>query len=670
MEWGADSIWQLASAALAAGLGASLFCGLSYRNKIKSLTTDLEREQQRRQRFAEAIDLLTFPLWMRDEGGVIRFCNHAYGEIAGQADDTGAIRNLTPQCEVRSQKARSANQPQKERTHIIVKGERRLYEIMETPTSNGGTLGIALDWSFSEAQEEELGHISQALTEIMENSGSAMVLFDGKRTIRKYNQAFVHLWGFDEPYLATAPRYEEILEVLREQRRLPEQANFQAFRKEQLSYFTDLTAPHQDFFYLPEGTSLRVVAIPYASGGMIFIYENMTDRLALEQSFNQTVAVKKATLDNLFEGVAMFGEDGRLKLSNPRFAELWQLDWEFIEKQPRLSDLLEAIEYLFENSERWKHFSKLTMGAINERRRATEKQELIDGRVIQWSCLPLPDGAALLTYLDITDSARVEQNLRERNRVLEEAAGIKTKFLANVSYELRSPLTSIRGFAEFLIEGVAGEVTAKQKEYLKDIYQSTTDLSAMIDDVLDVASLEAGYITLDVAEFDVYMMLSSIFPFLQEKLNRLDIHLNFQCSPAIGSMVGDERRVRHTLLQVLDNMIKFCSRGSDILFKVWEEDDSIIVLMQDVTHIETQGHLSGPNVVEVSTSRSSLSSVVATDTLDAIGSPVIRSLLTMHGGTIDVTYTNEQRCRVFMRLKRRHSAFDRSSANVQLSSAL
>ena len=619
---------------------------------------------------ADLAEILPVALWLRNAQGRITYANAAYRNIAGIDDEAeGELAELAPAAKAMFLKVKQYEKTQREAHHLVVQGQRRLYEIMKSPLSGGGAVGLAFDNTAHEELDQERKDLEQALREVMENSASAMAFFDSSRQISRYNQAYLQLWGFDEAHLRSKPRYDELLEMLRERRRLPEQANFAAFRKQQMEYFTNLTEPVQEFFYLPEGTSLRVVVIPYASGGLIFIYDNITDRLALEQSFNQSIAVQKATMDHLFEGVAVFGEDGRLKFSNPRFAEIWQLDWDFIEEQPKFSELLESTEYLYDVRGDWPNFLRDMLMLMNTRKRNTRKLELIDGKVVQWSLTPLPDGATLMTYLDISDSERMERSLRERNQVLEEAGTIKTKFLANVSYELRSPLTSIKGFSEFLIEGVVGPLNEKQLEYLRDIYRSTIDLSAMIDDILDVASLEAGYVTLDVAEFDLYMMLSSIFPFVQEKLNRRDIFLNFQCSPLIGKMIGDERRLRHAILQLLDNMMKFCARGSDILFKVWSEEDDIVILLQDVTSLAANA-LIAQETPSVTSSQSSISTVVATDTLDAIGSPVIRSLVGLHGGTVEINYAGEQRCRVVVRIKRRHGALNAASENVQFSSAL
>ncbi len=593
---------------------------------------------------ADFLHTLPVAIWQRDAGGKIISANAAYRKLLDLDEGEGdGLKELTPTL--------YKNGAHKEVIHLVVDGERRLIECHET-----GSGGVALDITPREELENQRNDLDIALTEVMESATSAMALFDGSRKLVRHNQAYMQLWGLDENFLATAPRYEEILEHLRERRKLPEQENFAEFRKKQIANFTNLTEAFQEFFYLPDGTSLRVVAIPYTTNGLIFIYDNITDRLALEQNFNQTIAVKRAAFNNLYEGIAVFAEDGHLRLSNPRYAEIWQLDWELLESKPKFAELLEVGEYLYDSKMDWPTRMKGMLEPFYARRKETKMLELIDGRVIQWSVIPLPDGATLMTYLDVSDSVQVERSLRERNQALEEAGGIKTKFLANISYDLRSPLTSIKGFTEFLIEGAVGSLNEKQLEYLRDIHRSTLDLSAMIDDVLDIASLEAGYATLDVAEFDIYMMLSAIFPFIQEKLQRLEITLDFQCSPSIGKMVGDERRLRHAVLKVLDQFIKFCPKGCDILFKVWEEGDAIRFVVQDVNNTDS--------LIEKHTDITP--SIVATDALDAIGSPAIKSLLNMHGGTIETSHINDQHYRVLMMVARQHSGL----FNVQMSNSL
>ena len=89
--------------------------------------------------------------------------------------------------------------------------------------------------------------------------------------------------------------------------------------------FTSLGAPQQELMHLPDDRTLRVSVAPHPLGGLIFVYEDVTDRLALERSYNTLIEVQRETLDHLNEGIAVFGSDGRLKLSNPAFAAMWKL---------------------------------------------------------------------------------------------------------------------------------------------------------------------------------------------------------------------------------------------------------------------------------------------------------------------------------------------------------
>ena len=122
------------------------------------------------------------------------------------------------------------------------------------------------------------------------------------------------------------PSHGEILETLRESRRLPEQVDFPAFKAQVLEQYTSVIEPLEEQQHLPDGRTLRVVTAPHTLGGLLFIYEDVSDRLEMERSRNTLAAVQLATLDHLFEGVAVFGSDGRLQLSNSGYAKIWNLD--------------------------------------------------------------------------------------------------------------------------------------------------------------------------------------------------------------------------------------------------------------------------------------------------------------------------------------------------------
>src|SRR5580698_10570325 len=110
--------------------------------------------------------------------------------------------------------------------------------------------------------------------------------------------------------------------------------------------------------HLPDGTSLRILAVPHPFGGIMFVHEDVTDKLALESSYNTLIAVQRETLDNLAEGIAVFGPDGKIGLFNPAVAHIWNLPVEYLSSGPHISDILEKTKSLQSYDDNWAAFKK------------------------------------------------------------------------------------------------------------------------------------------------------------------------------------------------------------------------------------------------------------------------------------------------------------------------
>src|SRR5207237_6792411 len=133
-----------------------------------------------------------------------------------------------------------------------------------------------------------------------------------------------------------------------------------------------------------------------------------------------------------------------------------------------------------------------------------------DGSMLQESTFQLLDGNVLVTYLDVTDTARYERVLRERNEALETAGRLKSEFVANVSHELRTPLNAIIGFADILTNQYFGDLNPRQLDYSRGILQSSQQLLGLINDILDLATIEAGYMVLETGRVDIFEMMKSV----------------------------------------------------------------------------------------------------------------------------------------------------------------
>ena len=134
--------------------------------------------------------------------------------------------------------------------------------------------------------------------------------------------------------------------------------------------------------------------------------------------------------------------------------------------------------------------------------------ELSSGAVLAFAQVPLPKGQTMLTFIDVTDSVNVERALTERNDALRRADQLKNEFVQHVSYELRSPLTNIIGFTELLELPSTGALTERQREYLGHISTSSATLLAIVNDILDLASIDAGMMELDLEDVETRKRLS------------------------------------------------------------------------------------------------------------------------------------------------------------------
>ena len=531
------------------------------------LAQENEHLKREARRYANIINCSLNPIWQRDAELKITFCNLAFSEVVEDtADHVIALGDMELYKGHRelARRALESGKEQTERRHIVVNGERRLYMIREVPFAKEGVvIGYAKDISELENAESEIQRHISALSDLLEVSTSAMAIYGRDMRMRFYNFAFATLFKLDEIWLDTEPTYADVLEALREKRRLPEQANFKAFKEHQLKLFTTLIEPTEEFFYLPDGKTLRAIAIPHALGGILFAYEDVTDRLALERSYNTLIAVQRETLDNLHEGIVVFGEDGRLTLSNPTFLKLWHLPAEFVASEPHIKQTLERCRPLFV-TEDWEAFVTNLVARFQQRQFFALRFERADGSVLDCTCVPLPDGATLLSFIDVTASTVVERSLRERAQALEEADKLKTEFLANMSYELRSPLTSISGFAEILAKQYVGELNAAQKEYVTGIYQSSQQLATLISDIIDLASIQAGFLKLDLNDFELHKTVEAALAVLTERAKNQAVEVKLALDSSITTMRGDEVRIRQVLVNLISNAIKYAKHHIEI----------------------------------------------------------------------------------------------------------
>ncbi|MGZ9108362.1 MAG: ATP-binding protein [Micavibrio sp.] len=571
---------------------------------ITTASTEARRNEEARThaeqelaRLQAAFDLLPVPVWMRDNKTDLIWCNRAYAATleTSSASVVADQRELS-QSSKTVKKAAPAQRPlgrglaqaaldtgtaQITQAHVVLAGSRRLLQVQETPlTGLAMTVGMAQDLTREEELETEQRRHGAANKELLEHLGSAIAIFNADQKIEFFNSAFAQLWQLEERWLNTGPKLGDIMEKLRETRRLPEQADFRKFKQVWLNMFTSLIAAHEDMMYLPDGRALRVLVVPHPLGGLMMTFEDVTSTLELESSYNTLIAVQKETLDNLAESVAVFGSDGRLKLWNPPFARLWGLHPEDLEGNPHITRLVDRMKHFFSDSG-WPGQRETLIGLGIGRAEQAGRITRTDQTLIDYGTVPLPDGGVLVAQSDVTNTVRVETALRERNAALETAERLKLDFLANVSYQLRTPLNAIIGFSEILDKQYFGTINDKQREYTEGLREAGGHLVSLIDNILDLSTIEAGYMALDCVSLDVHTMLETMEEMVRDWAGTKKITVRLISTPEIGSVHADERRLKQVVINLIRNAIAFTPEGGTITLRAARTDGTLMISVVD-----------------------------------------------------------------------------------------
>ena len=614
----------------AGGMATLRFRPLSgERRQITELNYDARKLGMQVERLSAVLDSAPLPIWLRDGDGKLSWVNQAYVKAVELPDSASVLRSLI---EVASPERIDTTKADPKigllgRTHAVFAGAMRALNIHEVALPEG-VAGFAVDVSELEEIEKELDRHIKAHASTLNKLDTAIAIFGPDQRLRFHNMAFAQLWPLDGKWLDMHPTDGEILDRLRTQRCIPEQANYREWRAKQLSSYTTLEM-RESWWYLPDGRSLHVVCEQHPFGGVTYLYENVTKEIQLESRYNELIGVQRETLDNLEEAIALFGSDGRLKLFNPAFSKFWNFDGAFLQREPHVDQLASDAVVIREAGTAWQEI-KFGVTGMESERRALRGRMTASDRILQYSSVPLPDGNTLLTFSDISDPAKMERALRDRTEALEAADRLKNAFLSNVSYEVRTPLTSILGFAETLDLGLVGELSPKQREYVLDIKRSSEELKAIIDAIIDLSAIDAGAMELKLAKLDVASILQTVAEKLSPTMIRRDQTLSIELAEDSLAFVGDTMRVEQIISNLLSNAIGFSARGSQIRMGARRSGTNVQIWIAD------SGRGIDPEFQKKAFERFQSKPLPGSHRGPGLGLAIVKSFTELHGGNVSL----------------------------------
>ncbi|MGB6793316.1 MAG: PAS-domain containing protein [Pseudolabrys sp.] len=583
------------------------------------------------------LDSLPAPVWARDSAGELVFVNSAYADAVDAGDPAEAVARrlelLDQSARAELGRTRAAGETYTGRLPAIAAGGRRIFEVVDVPSAAGSS-GIAIDRTEVETMRAELTRMVEAHRRVLDQFAIGVAVFNVDRKLTFYNAAFRVLFELDAGFLDQTPSDAAVLDTLRSKRKLPEEHDFRQWRQHLYEAYRTVE-PKEHMWHLPDGRALRVVTTPNPEGGVTYLYDEVTERLDMHRRYDALIKVQSETLDHMSEAVAVFGSDGRVRLHNPAFQRMWKLSHDALEQHPHAEAVTAWCQALHDDNTVWRSL-RASVTAIDNRESLVARIERRDGAMIDLATMPLPDGATLVTFQDRTDTVNVERALRERNEALEAADSIKIDFVHHVSYELRSPLTNIIGFANLLGDPAFGTLTHKQDEYLGYITASTNALLALINNILDLATIDAGAMTLNLGDVDIRNSMEAAAEGVQDRLVKNRISLDIRAPANIGSFVADERRLRQILFNLLSNAVGFSPEGETVTLVAERHPDAVYFRVTD------RGPGIPPEAMDKVFDWFETDSMGSQHRGPGLGLSLVRSFVELHGGTVTIDSASGQ----------------------------
>jgi signal transduction histidine kinase len=576
------------------------------------------------------LDVAPTPVWARDAKGRLVYVNSAYVSAVEAKDAADAVaRGL----ELLDQSARSEAAQAlargvvwRARVPAVVAGARHLLDVTQT-ASPDMPAAMAVDRHEVETVRADLEQQMQSHKRTLDQLPTAVAIFDRGRRLAYHNDAYAKLWQLGPAFLDQKPTDGEILDRLRADGRLPAESDYKAW-KERLFEAYRSNDPMRHTWHLPDGRIVDVVAHPNPQGGVTYLYDDTTEAVDLATRFNALNRTQSETLETLHEGVAVFGADGRLNFCNPAFAALWRLDPQELAAKPRFEAIAAQCKALHDDEETWARLKGFVTSFNDMREGFTRRMERSDGVVLDCTAQSLLDGAALLTFVDVTADVNAERALSERNKALLAAEKLRNDFIHHVSYELRSPLNNINGFVHLLGEVSTGPLNPRQHEYLGYVSKSSAALLAIIDDILDLATIDEDALELEFSDVDVLATMRAAIEGVQDRLAENAIDVQIVAMDDVGTFRGDAKRVRQILFNLLSNAIGFSSPGQTVTLAAMRREEEVVFKVTD------RGRGIPPEVLERVFERFESHTAGSRHRGVGLGLSIVRAFMELHGGKV------------------------------------
>ncbi len=584
--------------------------------------------------------------WTRSPAGDV---NWSHGTISTEGGKIGS-HDVALVASARAQFGQSTalepDGPQRARIEIVAQsGEKPVpLDATEVPTGSGEYVGFAVDGSHAASAERSLVRFVKTMTDTFAHLKVGLAIFDRTGKLFLFNPAIATIWRADPVWLARRPTIREIIDELRIKRRLPEREDFHGWRNQLLTLFDNTEAVEfEDLWHLSDGSNIRVLARPHPDGALAFIFDDVTEHVQLEQRYRNSIDLRHAILDRLDEGIAVFGSHGKTQFVNQAFHRVWRLDPNVVAVNTHARDVIPLCSASTREDAVWTRLNGFITGQ-ESRGSWGAKLALTDGRTVSARFVPLPDGSTMAVFADVTDSERISHALRERNEALEAAEAMRSELLDEISHRLRTPLNSVAGFSELLLDERTGPLTETQRSYAENILEASAQLNDAVSGVSDMVEMPSSGIDLGGDTLLVEDLVENTRRLLDRRAGERNVRLRVGLEAPIGSHPCDPARLSQIVFNLAHDAINRCPPGGAVVLGAQRDPDGVLRVWTS----ETIGQQNPAGMEDVS------------------GIDLIKRQVALENGLVEIDLQDQGLLRVTCRFFQRDRALDAAAEPARI----
>ena len=520
------------------------------------------------------LDFLPVYIWQKNRNLQVTYCNEAYAKALEASKDYVIANNVklisASRRGVYVDQSLYSTKPKKNTEHVVINGSRRLLSIEETPfTKDGKSTGVAIDITDKEEIETNFRNYQKHTEEVFNNISVPVAIFDANTILVFANQAIIRMFSVAEVDIYKNYKFADIMNYLLTRGSIIASEDILKYKAKAKELFQEVIEPHCTTIHLTNGNVLSVTITPNHSGGLVFVFEDITDKVQLERKVNSVSSIYRKTLDAFSEGAIILESDSKIKIANKVALDLWRRE----KIEAYIGDFFQNSSQLLTADSKIQLMDTSLLAMISERVAFSKQLQFLSGETIRCEYMPLPDGLGIMRFVNISDTVNLTKTIEEKKVITEQIDRLKSNLISNISHEMHASIQTIAGFADILCNKYFGELSGQQMEYCYGISNAIKNLSDTIDAVIELANMEAGQMKLSYADARLLKIIQTAISLVNDVAKKQNISISTNFEDPEFDVYLDEKSITKALFYLINHSMQELSSGNKINILVTINND-------------------------------------------------------------------------------------------------